>query len=105
MPGDNERILAVARSLREHVKAPVLGGIAVYLHGYPRATTDLDLYTDDRRVTASELESAGARWNAARREHVLDDVPIHMVTPQDAGHVVGKTSVIHGTRAWSVSRT
>src|SRR5688572_14086452 len=98
MPGDNKRILAVARSLRERVKAPVLGGIAVYLHGYPRATTDLDLYTDDRRATAAELEAAGARWNVARREHVLDDVPIHTVTPQDAGHVVEKTSELDGVR-------
>lgn len=102
MPGDNERILSVARSLRDRVKAPVLGGIAVYLHGYPRATTDLDLYTDDRRVTADELEAAGARWDVARREHVLDDVPIHTVTPQDAAHVVEKTSIIDGVRVVSL---
>ena len=102
MPGDNERILSVARSLRERVKAPVLGGIAVYLHGYPRATTDLDLYTDDRRITASELESAGAKWDAARREHVLDEVPIHTVTPADAAHVVEKTSIIDGVNVVSL---
>jgi hypothetical protein len=102
MPGDNDRILTVARSLRGHVRAPVLGGIAVYLHGYPRATTDLGLYTDDRRVTAAELESAGARWDTARREHILDDVPIHTVTPQDARHVVEKMSVIDGVRVVSL---
>ena len=102
MPGDNERILTVARSLRERVKAPVLGGIAVYLHGYPRATADLDLYAGDRRVTASELESAGARWDATRREHVLEDVPIHTVTPQDARHVVEKTSIIDEVRVVSL---
>ena len=55
MTGDNERILTVARSLRERTRAPVLGGIAVYLHGYPRATEDLELYGDDRRATAAEL--------------------------------------------------
>jgi hypothetical protein len=33
MPGDNTHILEVARSLREKVDAPVLGGVAVYLHG------------------------------------------------------------------------
>ena len=102
MPGDNERILSVARRLRDRVKAPVLGGIAVYLHGYPRATTDLDLYTDDRQVTASELEAAGARWDAARREHVLDGVPIHTVTPRDARHEVRKTSVIDNVRVVSL---
>ena len=102
MPGDNDRILAVARSLRGHVSAPVLGGIAVYLHGYPRATTDLDLYADDRQSTARELESAGARWSASRREHILDEVPIHTVTPKEAGHVVQKTSVIDGVRVVSL---
>lgn len=102
MPGDNERILSVARSLKDRVKAPVLGGIAVYLHGYPRATTDLDLYAEDRRVTASQLEAAGARWDTARREHVLDGVPIHSVTPDEAGHRVQKQSIIDGIRVVSL---
>ncbi len=102
MPGDNDQILSVARSLKDRVKAPVLGGIAVYLHGYPRATTDLDLYTDDRRVTASELENAGARWDATRREHVLAGVPIHTVTPDEARHEVEKQSIIDGVRVVSL---
>ena len=38
LPGDNNNILAVARGLRTKVDAPVLGGIAVILHGYPRTT-------------------------------------------------------------------
>lgn len=42
MPGDNARIIEVARSLRDRVDAPVLGGLAVYLHGGGRATIDLD---------------------------------------------------------------
>ena len=37
MPGDNNRILEVARRLRRIVDAPVLGGIAVYLHGGGRS--------------------------------------------------------------------
>ena len=102
MPGDNDRILSVARSLKDRVKAPVVGGIAVYLHGYPRATTDLDLYTEDRGATASELESAGAKWDSQRREHVLNAVPIHTVTPQEANHVVEKTSIIEGVRVVSL---
>jgi predicted nucleotidyltransferase component of viral defense system len=92
----------VARSLRERVQAPVLGGIAVYLHGYPRATEDLDLYTPDRALTASQLEAAGAKWDIARREHILDAVPIHTVTPEDAKHVVEKTSKIDGVRVVSL---
>src|SRR5437868_3196164 len=79
MPGDNNHILNLARRLRDVVDAPVLGGIAVYLHGVARATVDLDLYTEDPRATAAQLEAAGARWDRANRAHVLDGVPIHTV--------------------------
>ena len=102
MPGDNAHILEVARSLRDAVDAPVLGGIAVYLHGGGRATVDLDLYTADRRLTADQLEAAGAKWHRTEREHVLDGVRIHTVTPDDARHVVEKTSIIDGVRVVSL---
>jgi hypothetical protein len=102
MPGDNDRILGVARLLADQVQAPVLGGIAVYLHGYPRATVDLDLYATDRQLIAAQLESAGAKWDPTRREHVLDRVPIHTVTPEEARHVVEKTSTIDGVRVVSL---
>lgn len=102
MPGNNTRILEVARALREHVDAPVLGGIAVYLHGYARATTDLDFYTDDRPRTARQLEAGGARWSPSRREHILHGVRIHTVTPEDAGHEVQRTSTIDGIRVVSL---
>jgi hypothetical protein len=102
MPGDNDRILAVARRLRRQIDAPVLGGIAVYLHGYPRATVDLDLYASDRGALAADLQSVGAQWDSARREHVLDGVPIHTVTPLEARHQVEKTSIIDGIRVVSL---
>ena len=102
LPGDNTKILDVARHLRDRVDAPVLGGIAVILHGYPRTTTDLDLYTPDRRLTDAQLRAAGARWETARREHLLDDVRIHTVTPSDTGHTVEKTSVLNGVRVVSL---
>src|SRR4051794_38852463 len=102
LPGDNTKILDVARRLRPTVDAPVLGGIAVILHGYPRTTTDLDLYTPDRRLTDEQLRAAGARWSVANREHVLEDVRIHTVTPEDARHVVEKTSVIDGVNVVSL---
>ena len=102
LPGDNNKILDVARRLREQVEAPVLGGIAVILHGYARTTVDLDFYTPDRRVTDQQLRAAGANWSAQKREHVLDDVRIHTVTPDDAGHVVAGTSVIDGVRVVSL---
>ena len=35
-------------------------------------------------------------WNRRRREHVLNDVPIHTITPEDAQEIVGETCVIDG---------
>lgn len=102
LPGDNSVILGVARRLRDTVDAPVLGGIAVILHGYARTTTDLDLYTPDRKATDVQLRAAGARWDTDKREHVLDHVRIHTVTPTDAGHVVQGTSIIDGVRVVSL---
>jgi hypothetical protein len=102
MPGDNSRIIEVARSIRERVDAPVLGGVAVYLHGVRRSTIDLDLYTDDRRHTADQLEASGARWDTENREHLLNGVRIHTVTPYDAKHIVERTSVIDGVRVVSL---
>ena len=102
MPGDNTRIIEVARSIRDLVDAPVLGGLAVYLHGVARSTIDLDLYTLDRRHTADQLEAAGARWDVENREHILDGVRIHTVTPDDAKHTVGRISIIDGVRVVSL---
>jgi len=98
MPGDNSRILDVARRLRDIVGAPVVGGVAVYLHGGERSTVELDLYTTDRRATAPQLESAGARWVSASREHVLDGVRIRTITPQEAGVTIERTSIIDRVR-------
>jgi hypothetical protein len=98
MPGDNNRIIEVARRLRDVVDAPVLGGIAVYLHGGGRSTIDLDLYTIDGAVTASQLTAAGARFDRSNREYVLDGVRIHTVTARDAGVIIGRPSIIDGVR-------
>ncbi len=98
MPGDNRRILDVARRLREWVDAPVLGGIAVHLHGGGRSTVDLDLYALDRAATVFQLEAAGARWDKANREHVFDGVRIHTVSADEAGVTIDGDSIIDGIR-------
>jgi hypothetical protein len=102
LPDNNDKILAVARQISRQVDACVLGGIAVNLHGYHRTTIDLDLYTEDRKVTDVELRAAGARWDSKAREHVLDDVRIHTVTPEDARHRVQRVSEIDGIRVVSL---
>src|SRR4051812_27853408 len=102
MPGNNDVILEAARKLQVEVEAPVLGGIAVFLHGYQRSTVDLDFYTPDRLITDLQLRAAGARWDATRREHLFGAVRIHTVTPEDAGHVVRTVSTIDGVRVVSL---
>lgn len=98
LPGDNMKILAVARHLCDRAGVTVLGGLAVILHGYPRTTTDLDLYTVDREETYERLHAAGARWRKAKREHVFNEVSIHTVTPDDARHRVQESVVVQGVR-------
>ena len=102
MPGDSNHILKIARQLCKQIDAPVLGGIAVNLHGAVRTTTDLDFYTPDRSHTHVQLTTAGAHWDAKRREFVLEGVRIHTVTPEDAKHTVQKTSMIDGVRVVSL---
>jgi hypothetical protein len=63
-------------------------------------------WTSTRRTGNSLTPScaaAGARWDAEAREHVLNGVRIRTVTPDDARHVVEKTSVIRGVRVVSLS--
>lgn len=98
MAGNNDRILDLARRLRGVIDGAVVGGIAVYLHGVARATTDLDFYVRDRKVAAVELEEAGAKWDKEEREHVMEGVPIHTITAGEAGVEVERTSVIDGVR-------
>ncbi len=102
MPGDNSRILDLARRLKDSVDAPVLGGLAVYLHGLPRSTVDIDLYAENRRATADRLEALGAKWDRVQREHVLDGIPIHTISPEEARHVIGRSSIIDGIRTVSL---
>jgi predicted nucleotidyltransferase component of viral defense system len=94
--------LDVVRRLQQKVEAPVLGGVAVYLHGYLRSTTDIDFYTPDRKVTDVQLRAAGAEWDSVNREHVLDHVVIHTITPEDARHQVRRVSIIDGIRVVSL---
>jgi hypothetical protein len=98
MPGDNSAILKLARRLTPLVDAPVVGGVAVYLHGVPRATVDLDFYASDLRAAAAQLEAAGAQWIKKQREHVLDGICIHLISTVDAGVEIDAPSIIDGIR-------
>jgi hypothetical protein len=88
---------AVSAMLREAgVLAPVIGGVAVVLHGHWRATRDIDLLAALPREVASVLEAHGFRLDPARREFVRDDIPVHLVLPEQAGAEVTRTIEIEG---------
>lgn len=81
----------------------MIGGLAVFLHGYERTTADINLYTTDSVGSAADLEAAGATWSARKRELRLDGVPIRLVGPEMTGGPVGRTSVLRGVRVASLA--
>jgi hypothetical protein len=96
-----EEMLDRARRVTKAAKAPVVGGIAVVLHGWGRFTRDL--YSDDFKATHELLERAGIRWNASRREHLIDGVPVHLVGPDSLGGPPRRISTIRGVKVISLA--
>jgi hypothetical protein len=82
---EDPELLKLARRVSAATGAPILGGIAVFLHGYRRTTEDIDLFVEDARAVAEALERLGARWDDESREFVLEGVPIHLVTGTETG--------------------
>lgn len=99
---DSSRLLAAAERLTAAGLGPVVGGIAVFLHGYRRTTEDVDLYCDDTVAATQALETLGARWDAERREHILDGVPVHLVTKAQTGSAPRESVDIKGVRVISL---
>jgi len=82
---DDPELLKLARRVSAATGAPIVGGIAVFLHGYRRTTEDIDVFAGDAPEVADALERLGARWDDSQREFVLEGVPIHLVTAADTG--------------------
>ena len=64
---DDSPILETARRVTEvcraaGLEAAVIGGVAVFLHGYERTTVDVDAYCADREAVAAALREAGFTW-------------------------------------------
>jgi N-acyl-D-aspartate/D-glutamate deacylase len=95
-PGE-ERLVSLAKRVSDASGAPVVGGVAVILHGGGRATSDIDIYTPDW-ATHQRLEDAGILWNSDRREHLIDGVPVHMVGDDQFGGPPARISTIRGVR-------
>ncbi|MBY0311084.1 MAG: hypothetical protein K2W85_03350 [Phycisphaerales bacterium] len=100
---EHDRIIALARKVTEATGAPVVGGVAVLLHGGGRHTRDIDIYTEDFWATHEKLESAGILWDAKGREHVIAGVPVHMVKSDSLGGEPSRVSVIDGVRVISLA--
>ena len=96
-PGVDE-MLALAKQVTDVTGEPVGGGIAVLLHGGGRHTRAIDIYSRDFWKTHEKLEAAGMLWNSERREHLLGDVPIHLVGDNLLGGEPSRTSTIKGVK-------
>ena len=100
-PG-SERLLALARRVTEATDCPVVGGVAVILHGGGRSTLDIDIYSPDFWATHQRLEAAGILWNAQSREHLVDGVPVHMVKDDSLGGPPQRVNTINGVKVISI---
>lgn len=79
-------ILRVARGVTRvgraaGLEAPIIGGVAVVLHGYTRTTIDVDVFVGDAlQPMAEALTRAGYVFDRRRREFRRGTVPVHLVT-------------------------
>ncbi len=94
----DSHLIDVARRVARITGSPVLGGVAVFLHGYRRTTEDVDLFVTDTDAAAKAIQDAGALWDKAARQHALEGVPVHLVTEQQTGSAPRSTVVIRGVK-------
>jgi hypothetical protein len=97
MRGEDES-LPFARRITEVTGCPVVGGVAVMLHGGGQNTSDIDIYSTDFWATHEKLEAAGILWDADRREHRVDDIAVHMVKDDSLGGPPKRISTIKGVK-------
>ncbi len=88
----------VSTLIREsETTAAVIGGIAVVLHGHWRATKDIDVFVaSPPDPFVNLLQARGFVHDPIRREFVRDGIPVHLVFPDQAGTVLGRTVEIEG---------
>jgi hypothetical protein len=70
---------------RADIHGAIIGGIAVVLHGHTRSTRDVDVFVESPELMASELSDAGFSYHRSRREFVRDQIPVHLVLPDQIG--------------------
>ncbi len=95
--------LRLAKRVTDATNCPVVGGIAVILHGGGRATSDIDIYSEDFWQTHLKLTEAGIKWDDANREHIVDGVAVHMVKDDSLGGPPKRISTIKGVKVISLA--
>lgn len=91
-------LLRLAKCVTDATGCPVVGGVAVFLHGYRRTTEDIDIYSADFKQTHDKLLAAGLKWDPKHREHVIEGVAVHMVGDDSLGGPPKRTSTIRGVK-------
>lgn len=97
-PLGEAELLPLARRVTQATGCPIVGGVAVMLHGGNRNPSDIDIYTSDMWETHRKLEAAGILWNAERHEHLIDGVAVHMVKDDSLGGPPKHISTIDGVK-------
>lgn len=82
---EDPQLLTLARTVTRATGRPLLGGLAVFLHGYRRTTEDIDLQVSDTTAVGESLRRLGATWDEGAREFRLEGVAVHLVTEQQTG--------------------
>ncbi|MCG3122774.1 MAG: hypothetical protein GIKADHBN_01176 [Phycisphaerales bacterium] len=91
-------MIALARRVTEVTGNPVVGGVAVVLHGGGRHTYDIDIYSEDFWVTHRKLEDAGILWDHQARQHMFQGIAVHMVDAESLGGPPRRISTIKGVK-------
>jgi hypothetical protein len=93
-----ETARAISSLLRDAgLSAPVIGGVAVVLHGHWRSTRDIDLLAGSPLEAISTLlQTHGFNLDPARRELLREGIPVHLVSQEQAGVTVRGTVEIDG---------
>jgi len=97
-PMGEDQLLPLAQRVTDATGCPVVGGIAVMLHGGGRNTSDIDIYSDDFWKSHEAMEKAGILWNAERHEHLIDGIAVHMVAEDSLGGPPNGISTIKGVK-------
>lgn len=100
---DGSKLLLIAAKVAQATGCPIVGGVAVFLHGYRRTTVDVDIFTDDTNAARAAITSIGATWNEADAEGMLDGIPIHFVTTSITGSKPTATININGVQTVSLA--